>query len=163
MKKISAILILFFFVSKLNAQTQWTATNRNNFMKSCIPAAKAGMSEDSAKYYCYCMLGKIEVMYPNPADADKVTQAELQTSEWKNMIRACLGGYWTNAQRNEFMSSCINEAKVNIPEAKAKPYCECMMYKIEFRYHNYADTDKLTAEQLSTPEWMKIIKGCLEQ
>lgn len=69
------------------------------------------------------------------------------------------GGY---KERSGFLSNCIASAKDGVGEEKAKTYCECMLYKIEIRYPDPADADKLTAEKLSSPEWKKIIQGCLD-
>ena len=163
MKKIIGVFFIgCIFTVKSVAQKSWTAADRGPFIEECVKAAKSGMSEDSAKYYCYCMLEKVEEKYPDPAEAGKLDESAFNSPEWKKIIAGCLGGYWNNKDRNDFMSSCTEVAKASIGEEKAKAYCECMMYKIENRYPVYADATKITAEQLQSPDWKKIIQSCLQ-
>lgn len=143
-------------------QSNWTSKDRSDFLTECIKAARAGMSTDSARYYCHCMLEKIEVKYPSTEDAAKISEEDLQSPEWQKMVRSCLVGKWTTGQRDEFRAECIDEAKKNLSEAKAISYCDCMMYKVEKRYPLYLDAQKLTEEDLKKPDWKKIIVGCLE-
>ena len=150
-------IILSFPAINFAQESKWSGKDRSDFIGECVPAAKAGMSTDSAKYYCYCMLDKMETRYPDPEDAGKVDETVLQTPEWKKLIQSCLGGYWTKSERSDFMSSCIDAAKANLGVAKAETYCDCMMYKIEIRFSDFEEASKLTAEILSTPEWKKII------
>ena len=46
-------------------------------------------------------------------------------------------------------------------EDSAKHYCQCMLVEIESRYPDAAEAGKLTAEQLASPAWKKIIQDCL--
>src|SRR5687767_4897127 len=141
----------------------WTATDRGPFITECVKSAKAGMSEDSAKYYCYCMLEKVEKIYPDPTKATAVLNKNtLSSPEWKKIIMACMGAYWPAADRKDFMSSCIASATPSIGETKAASYCECMMYKIERRYPNINDANKITEETLSSPEFRALMRSCVE-
>src|SRR5688500_128136 len=105
------ILYLIVFLISINftvaQENTWKYKDRTDFIVECVKAASEGMSTDSAKYYCYCMLSEIEEKYPNPADAAKLTPETFNSPEWKVIVRACLGSYWTSYQRNDFMTSCI--------------------------------------------------------
>jgi hypothetical protein len=68
---------------------QWSPQDRSDFLKDCIDAAKASLGGMKAKSYCECMLFKTEKKYPDPADAGAITEADLQTPEWKKMIKDC--------------------------------------------------------------------------
>lgn len=120
------------------------------------------MSNDSARFYCYCMQEKMEVKYPNVTDANKITANELSSPEWIKEIKSCLGGTWPANERTEFLNSCVNSAKANLGETKAKNYCECMMFKIEKIYPDANEAAKITAEDFKTDYWQKLIKGCLD-
>ena len=99
-----------------------------------------------------------------PREADKLTTADFNTVEWQKEIKACLsGGTWTKKERDEFISSCINSAKEGgLPETKAKNYCECSQFKVEKKYPNIADLDKITEEDLKSDFWTKLMASCLD-
>ncbi len=169
MKKIiiNCILLTILFISKSIAQTGgekkgWPSVERAGFITECVATAKANMSEDAAKYYCYCMQEKVEAKYPAIEDAAKITSSDMQSPEWQRDIKICLKGAWGSKDRSKFMTECIATASENVGAEKAKTYCECMLFKIEVRYPNPSDADKLTAEKLGSPEWKKIIQGCLD-
>ena len=170
MKKIllltGAILLLFtgnIFAQPGTQKNGWPSVERYNFISECIKAAKAGMSEDSARFYCYCMQFKVEAKYPTIEEAGKITENDMQSPEWQKDIKTCLtGGSWSAKERSAFLSNCISSAKTGMGEEKAKNYCECMVYKVESRYPNAADAGELTTEKLNSPEWKKILQGCLD-
>jgi hypothetical protein len=67
MKKILIPYLLFsaFFINKAFTQETeekkgWPSAERNDFIIECIKSAKVNMSEDSARFYCYCMQEKVE-------------------------------------------------------------------------------------------------------
>lgn len=64
----------------------WSSSEKETFMSTCVDKAKAGMGEAGAKNYCSCMLGKIEEIYPNAADAGKLDQAKMT-----DLAKECLG------------------------------------------------------------------------
>ena len=156
----------FFAFSSLaqnGEKKSWTTPDRSKFIIECIGAAKVSMSVDSARFYCFCMMEKIEAKFPVPADADKMTTEDLNTPEMLKEIRSCITSIaWAKKDREEFITSCIDVAKANLGEAKAKTYCECMAYKVEKLYPNAADAGKLNAEELKKDIWQKIIKTCME-
>ena len=49
------------------------------------------MGEEKAKAYCECMQPKLEAKYGTFAEANKISQTELQSDEWLKEVRACLG------------------------------------------------------------------------
>jgi hypothetical protein len=169
MKKIifCYLLISILFIDRSFCQTAekkgWPSSERYSFISECIKTAKASMSEDSARSYCYCMQEKMEIKYPTVDEASKITAEDLQSAAWKKEINSCLGtAKWDSAYRAGFMSQCVAAARKSMEEQKAKKYCECMMFKIESKFPNTADVEKLTAEKLSTPEWKKKIQDCLD-
>jgi hypothetical protein len=171
MKKIIGyLLVSILFVGNSFAQAGgepkkkgWPSVERYGFITSCIQEAKNNMSEDSARFYCYCMQDRVEKKYPAIEEASKITEADMQSAAWQKDIKKCLGGFWTTADREAFLSNCISSAqKDGIGEEKSKSYCECMLYKVEVRYPNPLDAGKLTPEVLAMPEWKKILKGCLD-
>jgi hypothetical protein len=141
----------------------WASSERASFISECTRTAKASMSEDSARHYCYCMEEMMEIKYPNSGDAGKITKEELQSPEWKKLINNCLTeSHWNTKNRESFLSDCVNSAKTNLGDTKAKSYCECMLFKVEQHYPNPQDAGKLTPEVLASPEWKRIVRGCLD-
>jgi hypothetical protein len=177
MKKICFLLFVasFFMINQTCGQADpvapppttvkkgWPSPQRATFISECVKVAKNSMSEDSARHYCYCMEEKMEIKYPDYQDADKITKEELQSAEWKKLINNCLTeSHWDTKNRETFLTDCVNSAKTNLGDSKAKSYCECMLYKVEQHYPNPQDAGKLTAEKLASPEWKEIVKGCLD-
>ena len=68
----------------------WTKEDRSNFLSECTGAAKEGMTAEKAKNYCECMLFKLEKKYPNPDDMGEITEAKLNSPDWKKMIQDCI-------------------------------------------------------------------------
>ncbi len=170
MKKIllSCLFISLLFISKTFAQETgekkgWPSVERYGFIRECIKEAKAGMSEDSARFYCYCMQEGVEKKYPTVEEAAKITEAEMRSEEWQKEIKSCLGGFWGTAEREALLTECMATAEKNsVPANKSKSYCECMLFKVEMKYPNPLEALELTAEKLNLPEWKKIIQDCLD-
>lgn len=139
----------------------WPPEERLAFVSECIKEAQKGMSKDSARFYCHCMLERVEKRYPTIEEASNVTEADMRSEAWQKDVEACLVGNWTSKNRAEFMADCVKSAKTGVGEEKATTYCECMMYKMERYFPNYADAGKLAEEKLRSPEWQKIIASCL--
>jgi hypothetical protein len=55
----------------------WTDEDRTTFMDQCVKSAKSSVGEERAKEYCTCMQQKVELLYPTPADASKLTEAQI--------------------------------------------------------------------------------------
>jgi hypothetical protein len=171
-KILFSITILCFCISSVSGQgnatdsvkKSWSLADRTEFISACVNTAKTSMGTDSARYYCYCMQSKVEAKFSDPREADKLTAADFNTVEWQKEIKACLsGGVWTKKEREEFISSCINSAKENgQTETKAKNYCECTQFKVEKRYPNTTDLDKITEEELKSDFWAKLMASCLD-
>ncbi len=177
MKKLSVFILcaIVLFAGKLNAQSGgapaggapitgekkgWPSAERYAFIKECIGTAKVNLSEDAARYYCYCMQERLEIKYPTIAEAEKITEADMQEAEFQKNIKECQEGRWATEEREAFLSNCINSAKAGLGEEKAKTYCECMLFKVEKAYPNPEDAVKLTEEKMSTPAWKKTIQAC---
>lgn len=161
MKKIPAILsILLFTFTGLHAQSNWTQKDKDDFVSSCVENAKS-IGADSAKRYCNCMMNVMMVKFPKVADMAKLKKEDLTTPAIKAEIKKCLVMRWPDAERKRFVTGCIGTAKEHLGEEKAKKYCECMLGKMEVKFEKAEDADKLTAEDLKKPEWMNLIKGCV--
>jgi len=168
-KLFASLLFIMLFTGKLFAQDTlmkkgWPSEERAAFINSCINNAKASLSEDSARSYCYCMQEKIEKKYPTMADAEKITAEDLASAAWKKEIQDCLkpASTWGTVDRAALISNCIANAKAGLGEEKAKSYCECMLFKIEGKYPNPPDAANITGETLKSPDWQKLIKSCME-
>lgn len=170
MKKLlyTHLVISLLFISKSFSQQAgekkgWPSIERYSFISECIKEAKSGMSEDSARFYCYCMQERVETKYPTIEQAAKITEADMQSEAWQKDIKSCLGGFWGTSEREAFLTECMETAKkAVVSEEKSKTYCECMLFKVEIKYPNPIDAGILTPEKLNSPEWKKIIKGCLD-
>jgi len=160
------VLSTCFSAAFLNGQTGekkgWPSKERYSFIEACINTAKKSMSNDSARFYCFCMQEKLEIKYPDTSDAFKITADEMATPEWKKEVRNCLVGTWTKANRDEFLNSCTNAAKEGLGADKAKNYCECMLFKMEKIYPNPDDAAKVSSEDLKTDYWKNLIKSCID-
>lgn len=55
----------------------WTDEDRTSFIEQCVASAKSSVGEERAKDYCSCMQQKVEYRYPTPADAAKLTNAQI--------------------------------------------------------------------------------------
>ncbi len=169
MKKffILSLFLLFYTCMQVSAQTGenkgWPSVERYGFISECIKAAQKGMSEDTARFYCYCMLFKMEAKYPTIEETAGMTEEKMMSPEWQKEIQVCLKGYWISKDRNDFLTNCINSAKDGLGEEKAKNYCACMLYKVEVMFPDAsAMADQITKEKINSPEWKKIIQSCLD-
>lgn len=169
MKKILLLgfIAQFYITGTISGQTGetkgWPSAERYAFLEQCIKTAQKSMSGDTARFYCYCMLFKIEAKYPVADSAGTITDKDLESPEWQKEIKACLTGYWSGEDRTTFLNDCINAAKGGLGEEKAINYCSCMLYKVEIMFPNSADAgEQLTEEKLNSPAWKKIIQSCLE-
>lgn len=70
--------------------SSWASKDRSDFLTNCIQSAKDGIGPDKAKIYCECMLFKLEKTYPDPADANKLTDQDLNSPAWKKVVKSCL-------------------------------------------------------------------------
>lgn len=166
MKKLTIVIAACLFVAAAHAQTSgekkgWPSNERHAFVTECIKEARAGMSEDSARFYCFCMQEIVEAKYPTVDDAAKITEEDVQSEAWKKDVIACLGGTWNTEERVAFISNCKtalekNESAKGISEF----YCECMQYKMEKNYPDPAEAAKLADDIFSTPKWKKIVADC---
>lgn len=166
MKKLTLVIAACLLVMAVQSQTTgekkgWPSIERYAFISECIKEAKVGMSEDSARFYCYCMQEVVELKYPTVEEAAKITEEDIRSEAWQKDVITCLGGTWTSELRETFLSSCREEAEKNVTDKSvSKYYCECMLYKVEKAYPDPAEAAKLTEELFSTPKWKKIITDC---
>lgn len=161
MKKIAAILSILLFTFKgLHAQNNWTKQDKDDFTSACIEKAK-DIGQDSAKRYCSCMMNVMIAKFPKIEDMATLKAEDLTSPAMKAEIKKCLTMRWPDADRKRFVTECIGTAKEHLGEEKAKKYCDCMLGKMEVKYEKAEDADKLTAEDLKKPEWMNLIKGCV--
>ena len=70
----------------------WSSAQQELFVKDCVTAAVAGkMDEARAKSYCDCVRIKMEEKYATLDDANKITEAELNSEAWMAEVMKCLG------------------------------------------------------------------------
>ncbi len=141
----------------------WTSEDRHVFIDECFKNAEPGVGVDTARFYCYCMQEKIEIRFPNSADANKLSADDLEKPEWQKIAKDCIQtiGKWTSADRSEFLSECVNVGQETLGKEKATSYCACMLFKMEKKFPDPNDAG-LSEEMLATPEWKKIIKDCMD-
>ncbi|HUR65121.1 MAG TPA: hypothetical protein VMZ03_02120 [Chitinophagaceae bacterium] len=167
MKKLLLHLLCGVFFSNFAFSQErkgWPSSERYSFITECLKSAKANLSEDSARFYCYCMQEKLEIKYPAIEDASKLTAADLSGPEWRKEIQSCrVGiGQWSPKDRSDFLNDCVEAAKPSLGETKAKSYCECMLFKTEKKYPDPAEAAMITEATLQTPEFKKMIKDCAD-
>jgi hypothetical protein len=68
---------------------------------------------------------------------------------------------WGHADRTEFISACIKVAQPSMGTDSARYYCYCMQSKVEAKFPDPVQADKLTKDDFSSAEWKKEIKACL--
>jgi hypothetical protein len=162
MKKITTFLYIFCFTAAgIHAQNNWTQADKDDFVNECIKSAKEGLG-DSANRYCNCMLKVMMTRYPKVQHMDTLTAQDFNEPGLKAEIKRCLTMRWPETDRTRFIEGCIGTAKESLGVEKAKQYCNCMLGKMEIRFANATDADKLTEEDLKKPEWINLIKGCLK-
>ena len=64
---------------------------------------------------------------------------------------------WSEEERNEFRTTCVENSKAALGEDTSKRYCECMLGKIEAKYPN---SEK--AGNMPISETMQLAKECLK-
>lgn len=79
MKKMLLSGMVVFALFSCNTQSGWSNTEKEAFVKNCVPNAQqsANIDETKAKQYCDCMFGKVEQKYPKAEDAVKLTAIEV--------------------------------------------------------------------------------------
>jgi hypothetical protein len=165
-KSLFAITTCLLFAGILSAQVTerkgWPSKDRLDFIRECIKTATPNLGADTALFYCWCMQEKVEQKYPTVELAGKLTEADMKSEAWKKDIQACVnGGGWPSEDKDGFMSECVNAAKANMSEEKAKNYCECMLYKIEKKYPNIKAMPEVNDAFLSSPEFKQWAKDCI--
>ncbi len=78
------------------------------------------------------------------------------------IITACKNG-WSVAERNDFINTCTNAAAANMGQDKAKAYCTCMQQKLEAKYPNSQEANKVLSAPgaMQTPEMTVMVQSCL--
>jgi len=54
---------------------------------------------------------------------------------------------WSEGNKQSFIKSCITDNRSAIGEKQVNQYCDCMQKKVQERYPDYRDADKLTMSQ----------------
>lgn len=165
MKKIAVLLITTVLLSLpglSQVKNNWKQADRSEFIAECVNAASEGMSVDSAKFYCHCMLDIVEKKYPDVSKVDELTTETMETPEWKNLILACIKVYWSEDERREFLKTCVEQAEKSKGAGRAKSFCDCKLYKVQLMYPKFLQILGITEEVLTSPEWKKMLKDCNE-
>ncbi len=139
---LSAMLGTALLPNYLEAQTRWPLTEQTAFLEECAK------SSEGQNALCSCMLEQIMEKYPTVAQAEKITDAEMQT-----IAEHCINKtQWPLDEQAAFIKSCQEGAKDN---SNAVPLCSCMLPKIMKLYPDAKDVDKLTNEQVD-----KMLEEC---
>lgn len=77
--------------AKTSSSSGWSRKEELQFVDECVNAAvKGGMEELDAQSYCDCMQFKLEKIYPDYREANKLTSADMNSPSMKKMIKECL-------------------------------------------------------------------------
>lgn len=133
--------------SKTTSQKGWSVPYRDGFVDACKDKLTT-WGEDSASRYCNCMAAKLEVLYPNERGIETMSQDQMVELANECLNKKGVIKSWTDKDREEFTSKCVETAVKTVGEQKAKGYCDCMLKKIEVVYPNTADLGKMTQEQI---------------
>jgi hypothetical protein len=181
-------LLIFWLVvnvfASCNNNRGWSAADRKKMIADCIKAAAGTTIGDKAKSYCECMQPILEAKYPTVGEANKLTSADMETPEMLKEVKKCLYGEnandddksndnntadnnkekkgWTGEQKDLFIRDCSSQYRQGgtATEEQANYYCSCMSDKIEAKM-SYDEANKLTSQELQSPEWQKTILECL--
>ena len=191
MKQVLFALIAAMTLAGCNNSSGWSAKDRSDIINSCTQTAAANMGEERAKDYCTCMQKKLEVKFPNPKDAAKITSETMQTSEMQALVRECLGGdntlnnntnnpignpsgnsnennnsngNWTQEQFQQYVQGCAGTAQQaqGMTPQQANAYCECMTKKVAAKY-SFEVAARMTAADFQTEEWVNAANDCRAQ
>jgi hypothetical protein len=66
---------------------------------------------------------------------------------------------WTSEDKTEFLGGCLKTALKDMPEEKAKPYCNCLLNKIVTKYPNARDAAYIKYDSTN----VQLAKECLKQ
>lgn len=70
--------------------SKWSKEDQEIFSDRCADEAeKKGMDIFGAAFYCDCMQEKMEERYPDPADAEKLTESDMKSPEIQQLIKYC--------------------------------------------------------------------------
>ena len=68
---------------------------------------------------------------------------------------------WSAKEKTDFIESCIRYVLDTLKEGKARVYCICMQQKMEARYPDIKDLNKITDDTMQTPEMVAMVNSCL--
>jgi hypothetical protein len=165
--------------NEANVRSEWSESERNDFINTCTQAASNSMGQEKARAYCSCMQQKLEKKYPNYTDANKAINVPgaMQTPEMQAMVQECLngnslnnnsknnmgatGGNWTREQHQQFVQGCSITAQQQqgMTAQQANAYCDCMTTKVEQKY-TFEEASHLTPQDFQTTEWQNAAADC---
>jgi hypothetical protein len=70
---------------------------------------------------------------------------------------SCKSG-WSDAEKKTYMDACEGKAAEALGAEKAKEYCACTQEKMEAKYPNAKDVEKITADEIT-----KMAEECMKQ
>ena len=69
---------------------------------------------------------------------------------------------WPESEKKIFVNSCVSKAMAGsgMPEVKAKSYCDCYRQKIETKYPDIKELEKVKADEVSATaaECLEMLK-----
>jgi hypothetical protein len=140
-----------------NLTVAYTPKMKQLFVQRCV--SEAGKDKQSqylnATQYCTCMWDKIQVRFPNYRDFVALERKGTQVfiAELKTEINECVAlsakktGNYPTAFTDAYLKNCLKTYKKD-KRIKAEPFCTCMLEKMQAKFPNYADLEKV----IDTPE-----------
>ena len=143
--KIAAIFFASCILLSCSEHKGWTESDKRSFIKKCIADNKTAIGEDKVNKYCACMQEKAQQLHENYSDIDR-----LSMSENLDMSNECAPRGWSKSEENVFMTNCTESFISNGGDtAKATPYCDCMMRKIQVKYPDVTKTGSIPNEEIN--------------
>lgn len=68
---------------------------------------------------------------------------------------------WKQKDRADFISECVKAASAGMSLDSAKSYCHCMQDIMEEKYPDVNEAGAITAEEMQSEGWKKLITDCL--
>ena len=68
--------------SPARKESSWTKDDENEFLAGCVDNAKSRYSEDTAYFYCKCVLEKLKQHFPNADSAEAALKDSISAAQY---------------------------------------------------------------------------------
>jgi hypothetical protein len=142
------VVAAFLFASCDNLKTKDSSSSEDDQEETTKKKKKAINEEDALDEEVKPVKKKKAITDDDePSDEESATDDET-TSDYSDG--------WSSSDQNKFMTNCTETASKSMAQERAENYCDCMMKKIEKRYPNSAEVNKLSESEIT-----KLAKTCL--